>query len=97
MTEHLLDRTEVRPSVEEVRRARMAKGMGVEVGAAGTTVYLPHVIVNSLAVSNTVTLSQTGTVADLYRHFGIDANAIVHAANAAAPGRPVRYLRALPE
>ncbi|MBA4464755.1 hypothetical protein FHK98_02390, partial [Cylindrospermopsis raciborskii CS-506_A] len=30
---------------------------------------------------------QTGTVADLYRHFGIDANAIVHAANAAAPGR----------
>ena len=40
---------------------------------------------------------QTGTVADLYRHFGIDANAIVHAANAAAPGRPVRYLRALPE
>jgi pyruvate dehydrogenase E1 component len=39
---------------------------------------------------------QTGTVADLYRHFGIDANAIVHAANAAAPGRPVRYLKALP-
>jgi pyruvate dehydrogenase E1 component len=39
---------------------------------------------------------QTGTVADLYRHFGIDANAIVHAAQAAAPGRPVRYLKALP-
>ncbi|MBY0611404.1 MAG: transketolase [Beijerinckiaceae bacterium] len=39
---------------------------------------------------------QTGTVADLYRHFGIDANAIVHAAQAAAPGRPVRHLKALP-
>ena len=39
---------------------------------------------------------QTGTIADLYRHFGIDANAIVHAAQAATPGRPVRYLKALP-
>ena len=26
----------------------------------------------------------------------VDANAIVHAANAASPGRPVRYLKALP-
>ena len=39
---------------------------------------------------------QTGTIADLYRHHGIDTNAIVHAANAAAFGRPVRHLRALP-
>ena len=39
---------------------------------------------------------QTGTIADLYRHHGIDANAIVHAAQAVAPGRPVRHLRALP-
>jgi pyruvate dehydrogenase E1 component len=39
---------------------------------------------------------QTGTIADLYRHHGIDANAIVHAANAAASGRPVRHLKALP-
>jgi len=39
---------------------------------------------------------QIGTIADLYRHHGIDTNAIVHAANAAASGRPVRHLKALP-
>ncbi|CAO3435481.1 transketolase [Azospirillum endophyticum] len=38
---------------------------------------------------------QTGTVADLYRHYGIDAQGIVAAAEAASPGRPVRYLRAI--
>ncbi len=36
---------------------------------------------------------QTGTVADLYRHFGIDAQGIARAAEALSPGRPVRYLR----
>ncbi len=38
---------------------------------------------------------QTGSLADLYRHYGIDANAIVAAAESIAPGRPIRYLRAL--
>ena len=38
---------------------------------------------------------QTGTIADLYRHHGIDANAIVHAAQAVSTGREVRYLKAL--
>jgi pyruvate dehydrogenase E1 component len=38
---------------------------------------------------------QTGSLADLYRHYGIDANAIVAAAQAIAPGRPIRHLRAL--
>ncbi|MCA8909382.1 MAG: transketolase, partial [Rhodospirillaceae bacterium] len=37
---------------------------------------------------------QTGTVADLYRHFGIDADAIVAAANHLSPGRQIR-LRAV--
>lgn len=32
---------------------------------------------------------ETGTVADLYRHFGIDRDAIVAAAGALAPGRPL--------
>ncbi len=36
---------------------------------------------------------QTGTVADLYRHFGIDAQGIVAAAQAIAPGRRIRHLR----
>jgi pyruvate dehydrogenase E1 component len=39
---------------------------------------------------------QTGSLADLYRHYGIDTNAIVAAAQAIAPGRPIRHLRALP-
>jgi pyruvate dehydrogenase E1 component len=36
---------------------------------------------------------QTGTVADLYRHYGIDTQAIVGAAEAIAPGRPIRHRR----
>ena len=38
---------------------------------------------------------QTGTITDLYRHYGIDASGIVAAAEAASPGRPVRHLRAI--
>jgi len=37
---------------------------------------------------------QTGTIDELYRHYGIDANAIIAAAQAIAPGRPIRYLGA---
>ncbi len=37
---------------------------------------------------------QTGAIAELYRHYGIDANAIIAAAQAIAPGRPIRYLGA---
>ena len=49
--------------------------------------------VRSLGVEH---FGQTGSVPDLYRHYGIDANAIVAAAEAIAPGRPIRHLRALP-
>jgi pyruvate dehydrogenase E1 component len=38
---------------------------------------------------------QTGTIADLYRHYGIDANGIVAAAQAISPGRPIRHLKAI--
>jgi pyruvate dehydrogenase E1 component len=38
---------------------------------------------------------QTGAIPDLYRHYGIDSEAIVAAAQALTPGRPIRYLRAL--
>ena len=38
---------------------------------------------------------QTGTIAELYRSAGIDAHAIAIAAEAIAPGRPVRHLRAV--
>jgi pyruvate dehydrogenase E1 component len=39
---------------------------------------------------------QTGSITDLYRHYGIDANAIVAAAATLTPGRPIRHLKALP-
>ncbi|MGZ5926480.1 MAG: transketolase-like TK C-terminal-containing protein [Rhizomicrobium sp.] len=38
---------------------------------------------------------QTGSLAELYRHYGIDADGIVAAVEAIAPGRPVRHLRRL--
>ncbi|PWC56489.1 transketolase [Azospirillum sp. TSO22-1] len=38
---------------------------------------------------------QTGTIADLHRHYGIDAQGIARAAEALSPGRPVRHLRAV--
>jgi pyruvate dehydrogenase E1 component len=38
---------------------------------------------------------QTGSIPDLYRHYGIDAQAIIAAAEALTPGRPIRHLRAL--
>jgi pyruvate dehydrogenase E1 component len=48
--------------------------------------------VRSLGVEH---FGQTGSIPDLYRHYGIDANAIVAAAQAIAPGKPIRHLRAL--
>jgi len=48
--------------------------------------------VRSLGVEH---FGQTGSIPELYRHYGIDANAIVAAAQAIAPGKPIRYLRAL--
>jgi pyruvate dehydrogenase E1 component len=38
---------------------------------------------------------QTGTIGDLYRDAGIDCQSIVAAAQAVAPGRPIRHLRAV--
>ena len=38
---------------------------------------------------------QTGTLADLYGHYGIDTNAIIAAAQAITPGAPIRHLKAI--
>ncbi|MDI6028896.1 transketolase [Corticibacterium sp. UT-5YL-CI-8] len=35
---------------------------------------------------------QTGTIADLYRHYGIDAQGILRAAQFLVPGKPLRYI-----
>ncbi|WP_027144409.1 1-deoxy-D-xylulose-5-phosphate synthase N-terminal domain-containing protein [Mesorhizobium sp. WSM3626] len=37
---------------------------------------------------------QSGTIADLYRHHGIDAQGIARAAQSLSPGKPIRHLRA---
>lgn len=37
---------------------------------------------------------QTGTIAELYRYYGIDAQGIVRAAQTVSEGRPIRYLAA---
>ena len=36
---------------------------------------------------------QTGRIADLFRHYGIDVDGILRAADALAPGRPLRRYR----
>lgn len=38
---------------------------------------------------------QTGSIAELYEHYNIDAQAIIAAAEVIAPGRPIRYLHAV--
>ncbi len=38
---------------------------------------------------------QTGSIAEIYRHFGIDADGIMRAAEALTPGRPIRHLKAV--
>ncbi len=50
--------------------------------------------VKSLGVEH---FGQTGTLDELYAHYGIDSNAILHAANAVAKGRRVPHLRVLPD
>ncbi len=38
---------------------------------------------------------QTGTIAEIYRHYGIDAQGIMRAAEAMSGGRPIRHLKAV--
>jgi pyruvate dehydrogenase E1 component len=40
-------------------------------------------------------VGQSGTIQDLYQHFGIDVQGIIRAAETVAPGRPMRHLRML--
>jgi pyruvate dehydrogenase E1 component len=48
--------------------------------------------VRSLGVEH---FGQTGSLVELYRHYGLDTNAIIAAAEMIAPGSPIRHLRAL--
>jgi pyruvate dehydrogenase E1 component len=48
--------------------------------------------VRSLGVEH---FGQTGSIPELYRHYGIDANAIIAGAQAITSGAPIRHLKAL--
>jgi pyruvate dehydrogenase E1 component len=64
-------------------------------GHAATLAWLGSVYghrTRSLGVEH---FGQTGTIADLYRHFGIDAQSIARAVQGIAPGKPIRHVRAV--
>jgi pyruvate dehydrogenase E1 component len=63
-------------------------------GHPGTLAWLGSVYGHRVRPLGVEHFGQTGSVADLYRHYGIDANAIIAAAQAIAPGKPIRYLGA---
>jgi pyruvate dehydrogenase E1 component len=65
-------------------------------GHPATLAWLGAVAGNRVRPLGVEHFGQTGSLADLYRHYGIDTNAIVAAAQAIAPGRPIRHLKALP-
>ena len=79
-----------------IERSRLACGIVTVLdGHPATLAWIDAVCghrVRSLGVEH---FGQTGALADLYWHYGVDANSIVAAAEAIAPGRPIRYLRAL--
>jgi pyruvate dehydrogenase E1 component len=61
-------------------------------GHPATLAWLGAVYGHKLRPLGVEHFGQTGSIADLYRHYGIDANAIIAAAQAIAPGGPIRYL-----
>ena len=66
-------------------------------GHPATLAWIGGVLGHKVKALGVEHFGQTGTIADLYRHHGIDANAIVHAAQAVSAGRDVRYRRPLPD
>ncbi|MEO8667144.1 MAG: transketolase, partial [Bauldia sp.] len=64
-------------------------------GHPATLAWLGSVIGHRTRALGVEHFGQTGTIAELYRHYGIDAQAIIAAAESIAPGRPIRYLRAI--
>ena len=61
-------------------------------GHPATLAWLGGVIGHRTVALGVEHFGQTGTIADLYRHFGIDANSIASAASNLSAGRPVRHL-----
>lgn len=64
-------------------------------GHPATLAWLGSVLGHRTRALGVEHFGQTGTIADLYRHHGIDAAAIMAAAERLGPGRPIRHLRGL--
>ena len=62
-------------------------------GHPATLAWLGAVMGHRVAALGVERFGQTGTIADLFRWHGIDAQAIVGAAVGVSPGRPARYAR----
>ncbi|HEX2257800.1 MAG TPA: transketolase, partial [Afifellaceae bacterium] len=60
-------------------------------GHPATLAWMGGVIGRRVKALGVEHFGQTGTIPDLYRHYGLDTEHILAAAEAAAPGRPVRY------
>jgi pyruvate dehydrogenase E1 component len=60
-------------------------------GHPATLSWLGGVVGHRIASLGVDEFGQTGTIRDLYGHFGFDAQGIMRAAEAAAPGRPIRF------
>jgi len=61
-------------------------------GHPATLAWLGSVCGHRTAALGVEHFGQTGTIADLHHHYGIDTDAIVAAASELAPGRPVRLV-----
>lgn len=62
-------------------------------GHPATLGWIGSVFGNRMRTLGVDRFGQSGSLPDLYRHHGIDAAGIMQAAEALAPGRPVRHLR----
>jgi pyruvate dehydrogenase E1 component len=60
-------------------------------GHPATLAWLGSVRGHRLRALGVEHFGQTGDLEDLYRHYGLDANSILNAAEALAPNRPVRH------
>jgi pyruvate dehydrogenase E1 component len=60
-------------------------------GHPATLAWLGAVCGHRLRALGVDQFGQTGTLSELYRHYAIDANAIIEAAQDIAPGRPIRH------
>jgi pyruvate dehydrogenase E1 component len=64
-------------------------------GHPATLAWLGSVRGHSVHCLGVEHFGQTGTIADLYGHHGVDTNAIVRAVECLTPGKPARFARAV--